>query len=253
MAADITAVEPAACPLLGLASDPRTRFRFAVTSHRCYAAAKPAPIELGHQGVLCLSAAYPECGRFRAAQAAGRVEAPTLQPVAGGYVGPAELLRPVASVKATPLRVEQRPRPRRIIMRAVRLLVLAAVLAVLGLAGGNIAGGWLRNDGLTGGPAPSRPAGVTAAPGATPTDASAPQPTPDPSASQIPTPQPTASEARTPTAAPTSRIHVVVRGETLSSIAARYGVTIEAIQDANQIADPSLIQVGQRLVIPPSP
>ena len=243
MAADITTVEPEACPLLGILGDPRTRFRFAVTSHRCYAAAKPAPIELGHQGMLCLSAAYPECGRFRAAQAAGRVEAPILRPVAGGYVGPAELLRPAASVTATPLRVEQRSRRRRIIARAVRLLVLAAVLAVLGLVGGNIAGGWLKNDGPPAGPGPSTTAGVTAAPAATPTDASTSQPTPEP----------TASQARTPAAAPTSQIHVVVRGENLILIAARYGVTIEAIQEANQIADPSLIQVGQRLVIPPPP
>jgi hypothetical protein len=143
MAPDVATVEPAACPLLGLAGDPRTRFTFAVASHRCYAGARPAPIELGHQGALCLSAAYPECGRFRAAQAAGRVDAPTPRPAAGGYVGPAELLRPAASVTATPRRAEQRSRRRRIITGAVRLLALAAVLAGLGLVGWNIVGGRL--------------------------------------------------------------------------------------------------------------
>ncbi len=143
MAADVATVEPAACPLLGLVGDRRTQFTFAVASHRCYAGARPAPIELGHQGALCLSAAYPECGRFRAAQAAGRVDAPTPRPAAGGHVGPAELLRPAASVTATPRRAEQRSRRRRIITGAVRLLALAAVLAVLGLVGWNIVGGRL--------------------------------------------------------------------------------------------------------------
>ncbi len=45
-------------------------------------------------------------------------------------------------------------------------------------------------------------------------------------------------------------IHVVGRGETLSVIAARYGTTVEAIVQANAIANPNLIYVGQRLTIP---
>lgn len=45
-------------------------------------------------------------------------------------------------------------------------------------------------------------------------------------------------------------IHVVAWGETLSSIAARYGVTIEAIQSANNLATADRIFAGQRLVIP---
>lgn len=143
MATDPVASEPVACPLLGLLGDSRTRFTFAVASHRCYAGARPAAIELGHQGALCLSAAYPECGRFRAAQAAGRVDAPTPRSAAGGYVGPPELLRPAASVAATPRRAEQRSRRRRIITGAVRLLALAAVLAVLGFVGSNVVGGRL--------------------------------------------------------------------------------------------------------------
>jgi len=45
-------------------------------------------------------------------------------------------------------------------------------------------------------------------------------------------------------------IHVVERGETLFIIAARYGTTVEAIVQANAIANPNLIYVGQRLIIP---
>jgi LysM repeat protein len=47
-------------------------------------------------------------------------------------------------------------------------------------------------------------------------------------------------------------VHVVQRGETLYSIARRYGVSVEAICVANAIADPSRIYVGQQLVIPVS-
>lgn len=44
--------------------------------------------------------------------------------------------------------------------------------------------------------------------------------------------------------------HTVSRGETLASIAAKYGVTVSALLAANNIADPNLIKVGQKLVIP---
>ncbi len=45
-------------------------------------------------------------------------------------------------------------------------------------------------------------------------------------------------------------IHVVQRGENLFRIAMRYGVTVEAIAQANGITDPRRIYVGQRLIIP---
>jgi len=51
--------------------------------------------------------------------------------------------------------------------------------------------------------------------------------------------------------APT-QIHVVQPGETLTRIALRYGTTISAIVAASDLANPSLIFVGQRLVIPGS-
>jgi LysM repeat protein len=45
-------------------------------------------------------------------------------------------------------------------------------------------------------------------------------------------------------------VHVVQRGETLYSIARRYGVDMWAIAQANGITNPNRIYVGQRLVIP---
>jgi len=46
--------------------------------------------------------------------------------------------------------------------------------------------------------------------------------------------------------------HIVQAGETLSQIAARYGVTASAIQAANGLADPNRIYVGMVLQIPAS-
>jgi LysM repeat protein len=44
--------------------------------------------------------------------------------------------------------------------------------------------------------------------------------------------------------------HEVKRGETLAQIAQQYGVSIEAIAQANGISNPNLISVGQVLTIP---
>lgn len=51
---------------------------------------------------------------------------------------------------------------------------------------------------------------------------------------------------------PEAPIYVVQPGDTLFSIAQRFGTTVETIVAANDIADPSLIGVGQKLVIPTS-
>jgi peptidoglycan endopeptidase LytE len=45
-------------------------------------------------------------------------------------------------------------------------------------------------------------------------------------------------------------IYVVRRGDTLSWIARAYGVSVQAIVEANGIPDPNLIRIGRRLAIP---
>ena len=47
-----------------------------------------------------------------------------------------------------------------------------------------------------------------------------------------------------------ARVHVVVAGDTLAKIAARYGVNMYSIAAANNISNINLIYRGQRLVIP---
>ena len=95
-------------------------------------------------------------------------------------------------------------------------------------------------------------------------------PTPEPSAAPVgnvtaqPTPSPTAvatvrasvsvatpsPRAPSPTPRSTPRTYVVQKGDSLSSIAARFGVTVQALMAANGLANPNLVNVGQVLVIP---
>ena len=47
--------------------------------------------------------------------------------------------------------------------------------------------------------------------------------------------------------------HTVARGETLTSIAKMYGVSVVDLQKYNHIDNPLKLQAGQTLLIPPSP
>jgi LysM repeat protein len=60
----------------------------------------------------------------------------------------------------------------------------------------------------------------------------------------------TTSPARASKLGEGSVIHVVAWGETLFSIARRYGTSVEAISAANGIVDPTHIYAGQQLTIP---
>jgi len=82
-------------------------------------------------------------------------------------------------------------------------------------------------------------------PTATPTST----PVPGATATPTSTPVPGATATPTPPPGPTC-IHIVRYGDTLYSIARRYGTTVAALVAANNIRNPNFIWVGQRLVIP---
>jgi LysM repeat protein len=46
--------------------------------------------------------------------------------------------------------------------------------------------------------------------------------------------------------------HIVARGETLTSIAKMYKVTVDELQNANHIEDGRKLQAGQTIIIPPA-
>lgn len=81
-----------------------------------------------------------------------------------------------------------------------------------------------------------------------------------PSAAPIPTFTPTPVIERPPEeiASPTptvesageDEVYIVQSGDILSAIAARFGVSMQAIMDANNLTNPDFVFVGQRLVIP---
>jgi hypothetical protein len=60
--------DSSACPLLGLALDPRTRYTFPHLGHRCHAARPPRGIEPDRQSTYCLSLNFTACERHLASQ-----------------------------------------------------------------------------------------------------------------------------------------------------------------------------------------
>ncbi len=224
----------AACPFLGISSDPATRFVFPSAGHRCFAAGKPVHINETKQARDCLTPAHPTCSLF--------VQAP---------------LKPT---------VEQPQEPARLGGRRMGAVLVAIVLILL------VGGGALAATGNLPGVGPSPTAEPTAEPTPEPTAEPTPQPTPAPT--HQPTPQPTlapaptesASAAPTPIVAPSPAPTVatqttgrpgpgqfaypVQHDDTLVEIANRFGVTVAAIVKLNGLADKNVIITGTTLQIP---
>ncbi|GEM_PF-5669984 len=76
-----------------------------------------------------------------------------------------------------------------------------------------------------------------------------PAPTQPPAALLAPTAPPTPQPTATATPAASATVYTVQAGDTLGGIAARYGVTVKQIQDANGLQGETIFE-GQRLKIP---
>jgi len=70
------------------------------------------------------------------------------------------------------------------------------------------------------------------------------------SAGGVTTPSPTQPSKAVQPPATSTQTYTVQSGDTLGSIANRYGTTVDAICQANDIENPNAIQVGQVLIIP---
>jgi len=66
----------------------------------------------------------------------------------------------------------------------------------------------------------------------------------------VETPVPKTESRPTASSAPHGREHIVIKGDTLSSIAAHYKVKVATLEKVNHITDDRKLQVGQKLVIP---
>ena len=225
------------CPYLLVASG---HWRNAEPSreHVCTAQAEAIPIGLETQRRLCFGD-HAACGRYEDAIAA-YLKAVPLVP-----------LRPIARTAPVVIDRGRAPLPmphvadRRTVGQALLALVMlgavgAVLLARLGPSSGGAVGSATASPHLS--QAPSASALVVASP--TPTRPPAASPTVAPSASPKPTKTPKPSKA--PTA---SKTYTVKPGDTLSSIAIRFGTTVKALQALNGIKD-TLIKPGQVLKIP---
>ena len=103
---------------------------------------------------------------------------------------------------------------------------------------------------------------ATKLPTATPTATPTTPPTPTATPTTPPTPTATPTTPPTPTATPTALAtptpipgfsYRVRWGDTVFSLARRFGTTVEAIAQANVLADPRCIRAGQTLTIPGVP
>jgi len=73
--------------------------------------------------------------------------------------------------------------------------------------------------------------------------------TPAPIAANLPTNMPTTNTVATPI----YKTYVVQAGDTLSGIAARFGVQLQTLLRINQITDPNVLEVGQIITLPGEP
>jgi len=74
-----------------------------------------------------------------------------------------------------------------------------------------------------------------------------------PSTSTTTTSTITPAPAESPAKTGNGNSHTVARGETLTSIAKMYSVSVTELQKYNHIENPLKLQAGQTLLIPPSP
>jgi LysM repeat protein len=69
-----------------------------------------------------------------------------------------------------------------------------------------------------------------------------------PVVSNVPPPPPVVDT--TPPPGPSGQEYAIVKGDTFSSIAKHYGVSLKAIQDANPSVDPKKLKIGQKILVP---
>jgi LysM repeat protein len=243
-----TAALDVVCPYLRSA-DGTWRSTRPQREHRCWAQAPPAPLSTLTQSQLCLTTAHPRCTIYGAALQRRSDE------LARDRIAPERLsgARFGALVQPVPLTMDPTaerllPSPSTRPMRLVGTL-LVGLLAVAVLAGGIyvVASQFAAAPPVTGLASPTPNASIPAAPEpSSTTTAAAPTNASTPLASPAASPPP----ALTPTPPAIVRTYRVRAGDTLRSIARRFGVTRAAIRAINHLGAPPVLTPGQLINIP---
>jgi LysM repeat protein len=239
----------AICPYL-VASDAESRAAAPSRDHRCGAVEPPARLPLEQQSRLCLTAGHLECPSYVAATSPMAVHplVATARPMPQTVPTVLDRANPLANLSRLGAGGVHAPsltaRATQGVLAGILVVALALVLVTR------------FNEGHSGasGPGPSafHPA-ATAAPGSSAVGGVVPSPSPSLAPSGGPGASATASISQGPSVAPSPSptrkptSYRVKAGDTLSSIAARFGTTVAKLMELNHITDPKTLHVGQLL------
>jgi LysM repeat protein len=235
------------CPFLALSTDHRTAIDGFDPEHACHAIDPPEPLERSRQVEQCLGEAHRQCDRYVAFLSQHAAHAAAVPPPSSD-----------AYVARTRLVFDPDPRFGAVGglispgTSARRWLVAGGVAAVGVAAAATAVGGGF--NGLVGdrSASASEPTIIDSPSPSVGLQATA-QPTPETTVAPTKVPaSPTPPATQQPTQAPASeapQTYRVKEGDTLSSIATRFGTSVAAIQAANGLGS-DVINVGQVLVIP---
>jgi LysM repeat protein len=240
------------CPYLALATDHRSVVDGFDPDHRCHAI-HPADMPPRAQQVsLCLSEGHTACERFVAGRQRLQATAPKVpSPAPDAFVSRTRLVLDASAGRRLLMGaggVATGRRSRFAMGGAVAVLGAAVLVTAASGAMDEIMG--VTPSSATPGPgtASASTDAATLPPIVLPTAIPSPTASPTPAATPVPTPAPALQP--TPTPAPTAQqTYVVVSGDTLGSIAARFGTSVQALRDANGLTS-DIINIGQVLVIP---
>ena len=243
-----------------------------------------AAIASSHGSVAYLERArliHPDSPRANAGLRWAQARLQSAQTEPGAQPG-AESISPIITWSSDVQGRPGRGRSKIILARLVGWFALVLVIAIVLLAGALLKGGIpagqaarvalatataIRRTVHPETPAPATdialPSPTATVKNSSPTPSSTPQPTSTPTFTF--TPEATQTATVTATAVPTAThpptaipktatspatIYTVRRGDTLSRIAASFGVSVQSLAKVNNIFNPSVIQAGQRLTIP---
>lgn len=228
--------------------------------HRCGAVTPPVPLAIDKQRRLCLADAHLVCATYMAATGSSPSGEMAVARAAMGRPGAAasptvtrwSLVRTVpvvldrGRVPATVGAIARDRRGGQLLLAGLLVAAFAAV-AIARLSGS----GGPAGVGAAGSSAPSAsPAAILPPASPTPAPSLVPSVTP----TEVPSEAPTLAPTVAPTVAPTAahQTYTVKSGDTLERIARRFGTTVDAIAQLNNIAreDYGRLSIGQKLLIP---